>query len=140
MPSRSPLFVDTAYVLALVSRQDQFHPMAVALSLRFEGSPLVTTNAVLFEIGNSLSRSHRAEAAAIIRLFRSSENVTVLSTDARRFKDALALYASHSDKTWGLVDCLSFVVMREEDLNDALTTDAHFEQAGFHVLMRESAL
>ena len=135
MPLPETLFVDTAYVLALVNRNDQHHDAAVGLSHRVEKRRLVTTDAVLFEIGNALSRSHRSEAVAILRLFRSSPEVDVVETDAARFASALDLYASRSDKTWGLVDCLSFVVMRERGLTDALTTDAHFEQAGFQALL-----
>jgi len=43
-----------------------------------------------------------------------------------------------SDKTWGLTDAVSFVVMQEQNLVDALTTDEHFHQAGFRALLRES--
>ncbi len=41
------------------------------------------------------------------------------------------------DKEWGLVDCVSFVVMREHGIEAALTTDRHFIQAGFRALLRE---
>jgi uncharacterized protein len=41
------------------------------------------------------------------------------------------------DKAWGLVDCISFIVMREAGVNQALTFDQHFVQAGFQALMRE---
>jgi predicted nucleic acid-binding protein len=48
------------------------------------------------------------------------------------------LYKSHQDKAWGLVDCISFVVMREAGVNQALTFDQHFVQAGFQALMLET--
>ena len=51
------------------------------------------------------------------------------------FRKAFELYKSHSDKLWGLIDCVSFVVMRELIINDALTFDRHFEQAGFNILI-----
>jgi len=41
------------------------------------------------------------------------------------------MYETHQDKTWGLVDCLSFVVMRQHRISVALTFDRHFIQAGF---------
>jgi len=50
----------------------------------------------------------------------------------------LELYKKFSDKKWGLVDCISFVVMRERGVNEALTSDKHFVQAGFRALMRDS--
>jgi predicted nucleic acid-binding protein len=50
---------------------------------------------------------------------------------------ALVLYQSHSDKNWGLIDCISFVVMRQHNLSNAVTGDRHFIQAGFRALMLE---
>ena len=40
------------------------------------------------------------------------------------------------DKEWGLIDCVSFVVMEYRGITEALTSDAHFEQAGFQALLR----
>ncbi|MFM6264927.1 MAG: PIN domain-containing protein, partial [Dolichospermum sp.] len=40
------------------------------------------------------------------------------------------------DKEWGLVDCISFIVMQDRGISDALTTDIHFQQAGFRALLR----
>ena len=48
----------------------------------------------------------------------------------------LTLYGARQDKTWGLVDCMSFIVMDEQKLTDALTSDIHFIQAGFQALLR----
>jgi predicted nucleic acid-binding protein len=52
---------------------------------------------------------------------------------------ALQLYAERADKTWGLVDCASFVVMTEQGMTEAFTTDRHFEQAGFRCLLPPGA-
>ena len=52
---------------------------------------------------------------------------------------ALALYRDRADKTWGMTDCISFVVMRDHNLSDALTADRHFAQAGFAPLMLDSS-
>ena len=48
----------------------------------------------------------------------------------------LALYANRTDKDWSLTDCISFVVMNERGITDALTGDHHFEQAGFAALLK----
>ena len=40
-------------------------------------------------------------------------------------------------KEWGLTDCISFIVMEDNGLTEALTTDEHFQQAGFRALLRE---
>jgi hypothetical protein len=51
------------------------------------------------------------------------------------FKRALKLYHSRLDKTWGLCDCISFIVMWDNNLTDAVTADQHFHRAGFNILM-----
>ncbi len=42
----------------------------------------------------------------------------------------------HTDKDWTLTDCISFVIMRERNVAEALTGDHHFEQAGFVAMLK----
>ena len=132
-------FIDTQSVVALVNERDQFHEGAVEISRFYVGQSLVTTVAVLLEIGNALARSFRGEAVGIIERFLTAVNLTVVRLTPDLFEEGLSLFKSHGDKEGGLVDCVSFVVMRREGLHDALTTDHHFEQAGFNALMRPTA-
>ena len=128
---REALFVDTGYVIALINENDQHHARALALSQRYEDHPLVTTDAVLLEIGNALSRIARREATQVLHYFLHADEVTVVQLTPERFNRALNLYDRYQDKSWGLVDCLSFEVMRERGLSTALTFDHHFTQAGY---------
>ena len=48
---------------------------------------------------------------------------------------ALQCYKMRTDKEWGITDCISFVVMEEYGLTEALTADKHFRQAGFKALL-----
>ena len=48
----------------------------------------------------------------------------------------IQLYETRPDKAWSLTDCMSFIVMRDGGLTEALTADHHFEQAGFTVLLK----
>lgn len=66
----------------------------------------------------------------------ADEGVVLLPPDQILFDAGLELYASRSDKEWSLTDCISFVVMRERGITDALTGDHHFEQAGFVALLK----
>jgi predicted nucleic acid-binding protein len=135
---RERLFVDTVFVIALINRRDQYHRQAVEVAQQFEGYPLLTTDAILLEIGNALSRSYKAEGSTIIDEFLHAEDIQVVHLTPELFQQAFEQYKTYSDKEWGLVDCLSFVVMRDEGVSRALTFDRHFAQAGFTVLMREN--
>ena len=64
-----------------------------------------------------------------------TDNIKVIGVDTTLLMQALALYQSRSDKTWGLTDCISFIVMQQNNLTDAVTGDRHFVQAGFRALM-----
>ena len=128
------VFVDTSFVLALINERDQYHQQAEALSFKFEESLLITTVAVLLEIGNALAKDFRREANAVIDLMRTSARVEVIHIDDRLLEKALEIYEKYDDKTWGLVDCISFIVMGEHGLTDVLTFDADFAAAGFTVI------
>lgn len=128
------LFVDTGFVLAYVNKKDQHHEAAVQMEHFFTGYPLLTTDAVLLEIGNALSRGHKTSAVQIIHHFQEASDVTLIHMNPVLFNEAFELYQSFADKEWGLVDCSSFLVMRDMKVTKALTFDHHFEQAGFQVL------
>lgn len=125
------VFVDTGYILALVNENDQHRAEALALSERFDGQPVVVMDAVLLEIGNALSRMDRNAAVQIIQDLRDAPGATVVNLNPELFESAFELYRRHIDKQWGLVDCVSFVVMRRLELTTALAFDQHFVQAGF---------
>lgn len=128
-------FVDTFFVVALVNERDQYHEKAVELSLEYERKLVLTTDAVLLEISNSLVRNYKKESIVIIEKFLTTAETELIRLDATLFNKAFELYKTHADKSWGLVDCISFVVMKEHGINDALTCDKHFAQAGFRALM-----
>lgn len=129
------VFVDTAYVLALINERDQYHDRAQELADFFEGQELVITDAVLLEIGNALSRGYKKQAINIINYFIESDEVEVVRHTSQVFDKAFAMYKKYDDKEWSLVDCISFVVMREKGIKQALTFDNHFQQAGFKTIV-----
>lgn len=134
-------FLDASYAIALGSPRDQHHSEAVRLARRIEGERvrLVTTRAVLLEIGNALARSrHRAAAVALLDALESDPGVEIVPLSDDLYDSAAQLYRKHADKEWGLTDCLSFVVMARRGLTEALTADDHFRQAGFRTLLTSS--
>jgi predicted nucleic acid-binding protein len=90
------------------------------------------------EIGNLLHPArHRGRAAEFIEACYASDNITVIAVDTDLLKPAVQFYRQHSDKPWGLTDCISFVVMSDRGLTTAVTADRDFQQAGFRSLMLE---
>jgi hypothetical protein len=132
------VFIDTSFVVALVNEKDQHHNRAVELADLFDGYPLITTDAVLLEVGNALARSFKEQASEIIEEFFTSDEVEIVNLNAVLFQEAFELYRAHKDKAWGMTDCVSFIVMRGRGIEAALTNDKDFRQAGFNALMRES--
>jgi uncharacterized protein len=130
--------IDTGFVTSLVNKRDEYHEKANELVEIYESAPLLITDAELLEIGNSLARSYKSQAVEIFEEFFVSEEVEIVRLDETLFGKAFELYKTHADKTWGLVDCVSFVVMREHNITDALTCDKHYIQAGFRALMLDS--
>lgn len=131
------VFLDTVHILALINPRDDWHQRAASAS---EKAPerLVTTEAVLTEVADALcQRSTRSWAVQAIDDLRRDPNVRCVPVEAELFERAFEMYRQRSDKHWSLTDCISFVVMEDLKLHDALTADVHFEQAGFIALLRE---
>ena len=134
------VFLDTSYAIALSSPRDHFHERAALLAeaLETEAVKLVTTRAVVLEIGNALAEpKYRQAAVRLLDSLEADERVEIAALSEGLYKRAFQLYQHRLDKAWGLTDCVSFVLMGERGMTEALTTDRHFEQAGFRALLRD---
>ena len=134
------VFLDASYAIALSSVKDQYHQQAVMLSekLETEEARLLTTRAVILEIGNALSKQrYRSAAIELLTSLAEDPTVEIVTLSEELFERAFRFYQSRQDKEWGITDCISFVVMQERGLTEALTTDEHFLQAGFRALLKE---
>jgi predicted nucleic acid-binding protein len=133
------VFVDTSFFVALISPRDFLHQRALDVS-RQEWGHRVTTEFVLLEVSNFLANSSaRNLLAELVSRLRSDPTVVVVPCTTERFQHGLSLYTSRADKQWSLTDCISFQVMSEHGLTGAITSDHHFEQAGFKALLRPAA-
>ena len=129
-------FGDSSYFLALLNPEDEYHAQASSFSPSFPGQ-IVTTAWVLTEVVDALSRPNvRPLGAGLARDCQRHESVEVVPPSQRLFDAGLDLFEQRRDKAWSLTDCISFVVMREHGLSDAFTSDHHFEQAGFTILLK----
>ncbi len=132
----TPVFADTYFFLALINPRDTAHPRAVAAANSRRG-PLLTTAWVLTEVADGLARTpDRHLVAKIIADLDQEPRDIVVPASQDLFDRGLRLYLARSDKHWSLTDCISFVVMEEFHVQEALTADHHFEQAGFVPLLK----
>jgi len=131
----STAFADTFFFLALLRVNDPAHAKALAgITLK---QPIVTTEFVLLELGNACARAaDHADFLALVAGMRASPRVRILPLHSRLLNRGLERMATRPDKDWSLTDCISFVVMEDEDIKEALTADRHFEQAGFTALLK----
>lgn len=131
-----PIFADSYYFLALLSEQDAAYERVVRFS-RNNSRPLVTTAWVLTEVADALARPEtRSSFEHLLTALEASPDVEIIPPTNDLFHRAAKLYSSRTDKAWSLTDCISFVVMTDEGVADALTGDRHFEQAGFNLLLK----
>ena len=97
----------------------------------------VTTEFVLLELGDALNKPPlREEFAAVCALIQNTPSFRLVAAGRDLLRRGLVLYHDRPDKEWQLTDCISFILMEEEGLTDALTGDRHFEQAGFKPLLK----
>jgi len=90
----------------------------------------------LVELANGLSSvKFREIAVKTIKILLQSKSVTIIKSSEKLFSRGLDYYEQHKDKEWSLTDCVSFIIMKENEVNSALTTDNHFLQAGFESIM-----
>jgi uncharacterized protein len=134
------VFLDTSFAIALSSATDRSHLRAVKLADQIEinKTRLVTTQAILLEIGNALSKQrYRAAAIQLLESLETDSSIEVILLTNSLYQSAFNLFKQRKDKEWGLVDCISFIVMQNREITDALTADIHFQQAGFRALLRD---
>ncbi|RME79588.1 MAG: PIN domain-containing protein [Chloroflexi bacterium] len=132
------IFVDTAGWIALLNSDDTLHQPAIRemQKLRDRQVVLVTTEFILLEVADALSSPHvRTKTVSFINGLRNTPLVKITPITPQLFAKAWELYSQRPDKDWGLTDCSSFVVMAEEKITLAFTSDKHFEQAGFSRLL-----
>jgi predicted nucleic acid-binding protein len=130
----APVFLDTGYLIAIDSADDQYHATAIAhwRDLVRSRPELVTTGFVLDEVVTFfVSRGRHAKAVEITERLLSSPSVRLVHVNGELFRAAFEYLKKRPDKRFSLTDCVSFVLMARLGIQTALAFDAHFEQAGY---------
>ncbi len=133
------IFLDTAYLQALVDTRDSLHQSSVAITDELDIFLSVTSEMVLTELLNALSGRGgylRDAALDIVDKLHQDSSVEIIPQTSQLFAEALLLYRQRQDKSYSLTDCASMLIMRQQNLSDVLTFDRHFQQEGFNALLR----
>ena len=134
------VFADTGYWVALLNPKDELHQKARDLSKQMDSLYIVTSEMVLAEVLNDFSirgAFFRQAAIELIESLYNHTNVTVIQQSSSQFQEGLLLYKKRPDKEWSITDCVSFKIMEEYGITEALAYDKHFEQVGFIALLRD---
>jgi len=130
------MFLDTSGLHVIFHSKEKEHEAAVSL---FGGAgPKLTHSYILTElVAPAIARGlSRAGVLSFVRSLLAQPEVQVVWVDQRLHLEAMELLEHRPDKSWSLCDAVSFVLMSQHRVTDALTTDHHFEQAGFVRLLR----
>ena len=135
------VFADTSGWASFFVDTEPYHAKALRLMEQWQQKTrrVVTTNYVLSELLPLLTmRFHvrRERALNLIEIIRLDRQVEIVHIDESLDAAAWELLENRVDKVWSLVDAASFVVMKNRRITEALTTDHHFEQAGFTRLLK----
>ena len=131
------VFADSFYFFALYNSHDMAHAKALSFNQTFNET-LVTTGFVITEFADGCAGTahRRSVLTQTVKYLRASSKVTIVPCTDKLLHEGLDLFERRPDKEWSLTDCISFVVMQQEGISEALTGDKHFEQAGFVALLK----
>jgi len=132
------VFADAAYWIAMLNPEDERSEAATEVTRELGDIHFVTTQEVLTELLNFFAPYGppvRRQAADAIREILTAPNVTVIAQTPESFLAGLDAYDDTGDEGHDLTDCISISTMRQEGIEEVLTTDARFAKAGFRVLM-----
>ena len=136
-----PGFVDASAWVAITNSKDANHKKSVQIFRRLLGlsTRLIATAWTAYEALTIVkSRLGFSQAERLWDRFQARTLVDLVWIDAEIERQALEFFWRYRDKTWGVVDCSSLVVMQELGCRDVFAYDRHFIEAsrqfGFTVL------
>jgi predicted nucleic acid-binding protein len=133
----SEVFLDTSGFFVLIDERDPLHMKASdwMRSRRGQIRP-VTTEWVIGETCTLLIARKRPHLVPrFLDYIERSSALLLINPDDTLLRSAKAIIRRQAGQGFSFVDCVSFCVMTERKLLEALTTDAHFLKAGFSAIL-----
>ncbi|MGZ8844760.1 MAG: type II toxin-antitoxin system VapC family toxin [Pyrinomonadaceae bacterium] len=131
------MLLDTSGLMCLFDQRDSRHASATKL---FDSANRRLTHNYVFAEFVALAIARRAplsQALLFIEAIHNSDEIKTVWVDPSFHERAIQLLTARHDKLWSLCDAVSFVLMNDESVERALTTDHNFEQAGFVRLLSQ---
>src|SRR3954463_9242079 len=134
--SQGVVFLDSVGLIALWNADDQWHAPATAAfgAVMIGRRPVITTSFILLECGNAAARKPFRSKVAAFRQGLALRRELIVPTEEDWIR-AWAAYDRGEAGHAGIVDHVSFVVMRRLGIAEAFTNDRHFQAAGFTTLL-----
>jgi predicted nucleic acid-binding protein len=136
------VFADTFYWIALLSPRDNWHSKVIQFSQANSHLNLVITDGVVDEVFASFSKQGSLMRSKVVSLYQSLLNnpiVEIIYYNRELRRAGIELYQNRLDKGYSLTDCISMVVMKNENITEVLTNDYHFTQEGFKIIFPNSS-
>ena len=137
------VFADTNYWVALYDPSDELHQKAMLAASLFDPRQIVTSELVLVEFLNGMSRfgqANRRLAVGAVNDLKNNSETKIIQVTSQQFWDSVQYYGARLDQRWSLVDCASFLIMKSRGIQQALTNDRDFRSVGFAALLRDDPI
>jgi len=135
------IFIDTSAWYAMEVEDDLNHKAAKDFLTKIASGKYgiaITTDYIIDETLTLLRTRRNLESAlSFITKVTKSKSIRVFWVNEDHFQKALEVFKKSNSKTWSFTDCTSFALMRELNVKEAFSFDAHFNQAGFNMLPKE---
>jgi uncharacterized protein len=130
------VLLDTSGLLCLHHRDEPFHDEASSF---FESAWFKVTHSYVLAEFVALAETRglpREPALQFVAAAMDNPVIELTWVDEDQHRTALSFLQERLDKSYSLCDAVSFLLMRERGITEALTTDRHFEQEGFVRLLK----
>jgi predicted nucleic acid-binding protein len=131
------MLLDTSGLLCLHHKPEPFHDQACML---YKQARIRLTHSYVLAEFVALAtarRLPRMPALTYINDLLENPDIEMIWVDEALHREAMTLLLSRQDKAYSLYDAVSFILMRQRNITEALTTDRHFEQEGFRKSLGE---
>lgn len=130
------VFADSCIFIAMLNPNDQWNERVEKKMDEIENDniKIITSEYVIMEILNMFCKYGEAiknNALELIHSLYSDPNFEIKRLSSDGFSKAIDKFKKYKDKNWSIIDCTSFNIMEENKINECLSTDKHFIQAGF---------